>query len=131
MNGKLESPMSNKLIIILVIFVSFILTMMPKSYAFSELDSICLYIAENDKKRLRKALKTSHVKIRKLYKDMRCNDLSLLRFAIERKANDVGLFMVKKIPVSLLKKKGALKWADDNGHAESDITAALRKRVGG
>jgi hypothetical protein len=123
--------MSCKLIIIFVIFVSLIFAIIPKSYAFSDLDSICLYIAENDKKRLRKALKTSHVKIRKLYQDMRCNDKSLLQFAIERKAKEVGLFMVKKIPVSLLKKKGALEWAESNGHADSDITVALKKRVGG
>ena len=122
--------MNSKLIIISFVFLCLIPTTVPKSYASSDLASICLYVAENDKKRLRKLLKSNHVKIRKLYQEISCNNKSLLQFAIEKKSKDVGLFMVKKIPVSLLKKKGALKWAEDNGHADSDITAALRKRVG-
>lgn len=102
----------------------------PQAYTYSDLDSICLYIAEDDKKRLRKSLKTNHVKIRKLYQDMRCNDRTLLQFAIERKANSVGLFMVKKIPVSQLKKTGVLTWAEGNGFTDSEITKALRERIG-
>jgi len=113
------------------IFIFFTFVIPSKSYAFSDLDSICLYIAEDDKKRLRKTLKTSRVKIRSLFKDMSCNKLSLLQFAIQRKSKSVGLFIVKKIPVSALKKSGILQWTDENGHADSEITAALKERIGG
>jgi len=116
---------------VVVVVIVFALGFTPKSYAYADLDSICLYIAEDDKKRLRKTLKTAHVKIRKLYKNMRCNKLSLLQFAIERKANAVGLFMVKKIPVSALKKSGVVQWTEENGYADLEITAALKKRIGG
>ncbi|MCJ8320171.1 MAG: DUF3718 domain-containing protein [Colwellia sp.] len=123
--------MNNTIIVVVFIIVSLTFTVIPKSYAYSGLDSICLFIAENDKNRLRKLLKTNRVKIRKLYPDMRCNDKSLLQFAIEKQAKEVGMFIVKKIPASLLKKKGDLKWAEDNGYADSEITTALRERIGG
>ena len=115
--------------LIVVCFCSLILP--TKLYAFADLDSICLYIAEDNKKRLRKTLKKSHVKMRSLFKDMSCNELSLLQFAIQRKAKNVGLFIVKKVPVSTLKKSGVLQWIEENGHSDSEITAALLKRVGG
>ena len=115
--------------LIVVCFCSLILP--TKLYAFADLDSICLYIAEDNKKRLRKTLKKSHVKMRSLFKDMSCNELSLLQFAIQRKAKNVGLFIVKKVPVSTLKKSGVLQWIEENGYSDSEITAALLKRVGG
>ena len=69
--------------------------------------------------------------MRSLFKDMSCNELSLLQFAIQRKAKNVGLFIVKKVPVSTLKKSGVLQWIEENGYSDSEITAALLKRVGG
>jgi len=123
--------MKNAIMVVVFIFVSLTFTVSLKSYAYSGLDNICLFIAENDKNRLRKLLKTSRVKIRKLYPDMRCNNKTLLQFAIEKNAKDVGVFIVKKIPPSLLKKNEELQWAEDNGFSDSEITTALKKRVGG
>ncbi len=115
---------------LLPIILSISLLIPTNLNAYSDLGSICLYIAENDKKRLRKMLKTNRVKIRELYKDIKCNEKSLLQFALERKADDVGIFMVKKIPISSLKKKGVLEWAQSNGFADSEITKALSSRIG-
>lgn len=115
----------------IIVVIAATLLVSPKSSAYGDLDSICLYIAEDDKKRLRKTLKTAHVKIRKLFKDMSCNKLSLLQFAIKRQSKSVGLFIVKKIPVSALKKSGVLQWSQENGYADSEITQALIKRTSG
>ncbi len=102
-----------------------------KSDAYADLDSLCLYIAEDNKKRLRKTLKSTHLKIRNLFKEMSCNNMSLLQFAIHRKAENVGIFMVKKIPVSSLRKSNILQWAEDNNHHESAVYQTLLARLDG
>tara|TARA_B100000767_G_scaffold239020_1_gene234050 strand:+ start:257 stop:568 length:312 start_codon:yes stop_codon:yes gene_type:complete len=102
-----------------------------KSNAYADLDSICLYIAEDDKTRLRKALRSNHVKIRKLFNEITCNEMSLLQFAIKRKSKTVGVFMVKKIPVSALNKSNILQWVEDEGHQETDIAVAIMARING
>jgi hypothetical protein len=122
--------MNNRKIAIFYILLSFVFTMPLKSYAYSGLDKICLFIAENDKNRLRKLLKTNRVKIRGLYPDMRCNDMSLLQFSLAKESIEVGKFIVKKVPASLLRSMGDLNWAESNGYADSEITVALRNRIG-
>lgn len=118
--------------ILFTITFSFMIVFMPmQAIAFADLDSVCLYIAEDDKKRLRKALKSNHVKIRNLFKEMSCNEMSLLQFAIKRNAQSVGLFMVKKIPVSALNKSNILQWIKDNGYQDSDISIAVNARISG
>jgi hypothetical protein len=98
--------------------------------ATSDLGSICLYIAEDDKNRLRKMLKNTRSKVKQLYKDIQCNNVSILRFAMQRKADKSGVFMVKKISISLLKKGGDVAWANENGFADSATAKAIAKRVG-
>lgn len=96
---------------------------------FNDASSVCIYIAENDKNRLRKLLKELRIKLRSLYEEMTCNGENLLQFAMSRKADDIGVFMIKKIPVSVLKEKGDLEWANANGHGDSEIAKALVERL--
>jgi hypothetical protein len=76
-------------------------------------------------------LKTQRLAIRNLYKDVTCNGKSLLQFALEKKSTNVGLFMIKKIKVSQLKKSGILAWAEENGYSSTDISKAISERIGG
>jgi len=59
---------------------------------------ICEYVQANDKQRLRKFLKQKKIKIRSVFKDLRCNGANLLVFAAQSKSLDVGDFMIGKLP---------------------------------
>lgn len=122
--------MVSKLIITFTILIAVIFTYSPQVQAFESADTICAYIAKDDKKRLRKLLRSKKLAIRKLYKDVTCNNASLLQFALEREATNVGLFMVKKIKVSQLKKRGILAWAKEKGFSDTEISKAISKRIG-
>ncbi len=74
-------------------------------------------------------LKKERLNVKHLYTDVTCNGKSLLQFAFEKEANDVGQFLVKKIKASQLRKTTILDWANDNGFADSPITAAIIKRI--
>ena len=56
----------------------------PQSLAFDDSMSlrICEYISINDKKRLRKFLKSNDLKIRGIFDDIKCNGKNLLVFAV-------------------------------------------------
>lgn len=70
--------------------------------AFNIAQSVCDYIAADDKKRLRKLLKSNHLKLRKLQKEVTCNGKDLLLFAADRKSQTVGALLVKKLPKKIL-----------------------------
>jgi hypothetical protein len=59
--------------------------------------SICEYIAADDKKRLRSFLKANHLKIRKVFNDLRCNDKNLLIFAAEKNSLATGKMIIGKL----------------------------------
>ncbi len=74
----------------------------PYVQAFNIAQNICEYIAADDKKRLRKLLKTNHLKLRKLYKDIACNGQNMMVFSAKRQAKDIGELLTKKLPKSVL-----------------------------
>ncbi len=58
---------------------------------------ICEYVSVNDNKRLRKFLKQNKLKIRTVFKNIKCNGQNLLVFAANSNSLDVGEFIIKKI----------------------------------
>jgi len=76
----------------------------PEVYAYNIAKNICDYIAADDKKRLRKLLKANRLKLRKLYKDMSCNNQNILVFSASRNAQEVSSLLVKKLPKKILKE---------------------------
>lgn len=92
---------------------------------------ICNNIKGNDKYRLRKLLKENRLKIKKIYTAIKCDGLSMIQYALQNNAVEIGVFIVKRAPSSLIKKSNDLAWATDNGFADHEITAAIKKRIGG
>jgi len=96
--------------------------------------SLCDYVASNDKNRLRDKLKDAGIRLHTIYDGVRCNGMSLLRFAMDRKAEDAGEFIAKKLPGSLLSKaeddgNTVLVWAETNGFGQSGVAMTIRERL--
>jgi len=92
----------------------------PHSLAFEDSISlrICEYVSINDKKRLRKFLKSKDLKIRALFDNIQCNSKNLLEFAATSNALDVGEYLIGKLPV---------KTVSDNVAAVEASSAHLAK----
>ena len=60
---------------------------------------VCEYISVNDKKRLRKFLKTKKLKIRSIFGNIQCNGQNILVFAASSNALDTGELLISKLPV--------------------------------
>ncbi|MFT4926266.1 MAG: hypothetical protein ACI8WB_002364 [Phenylobacterium sp.] len=92
--------------------------------------SICNFVAADDKNRLRKKLKSNKVKLRNIYDGVSCNGMTLLQFSMQKKSNNVGKYIVKRLSSNKLKSGTDWKWATDNGFAESEVALAIKARAG-
>lgn len=92
--------------------------------------SLCEYVAANDKRGLRKKIKSSRIKIRNIFDGIMCNGNNLLRHAIASNAVDAGEFIVKNLPKSKLADGSDIAWAESNGHGGSALIGAIKARAG-
>ncbi len=106
----------------------------PQVQANGVAQAICGYVASDHKSRLRDQLRANKIKLKKIYKGMRCNNESLLRFAMINNADSAGGFIAKRLSVSILEKpesdgKTVLQWASENGKDGSGTVASIKKRL--
>ncbi len=94
----------------------------------SFLAGVCDNVADDNKGRFRKKLKNAGVKLRNIYDGVTCGGEPLIRYAIQKNANEVGVFMVKRLPSSHFAASGDLEWANSNGFADSEIAKAIASR---
>ena len=78
-----------------------VITYTPTTFANQDSMSlrICEYVSINDKKRLRKYLKSSNVNVRTIFEKVQCNGENLLMFAATSNALDIGEYLIGKLSV--------------------------------
>ena len=109
----------------ILLLATFLLVVPTESEAYNLSQSICEFIAADDKKRLRKLQKTNKFKFRKIFKSVRCNNDNILIFAARRNANDVGELLIKKLPKKII--------AENMGELEglsATLAEIAKKRAG-
>ncbi|WP_199609681.1 DUF3718 domain-containing protein [Flocculibacter collagenilyticus] len=85
--------------------------------------SVCEYVSADDKKRLRKFLKSNNLKIRNIFDGVKCNGSDLLSFASAQNAVNTGTLIIKKLPKNTV--------ASLMGNiANADLLSAAQKRAG-
>lgn len=78
------------------------LVYVPASHGADLAQNICEYVAVDEKSRLRKVLKSNRLKLRNVFKDIRCNNDNLLIFAARKNAMEVGELLIKKLPKAVV-----------------------------
>lgn len=80
----------------------------PKVYAADIAQSICEYVAADDKKRMRSFLKSNKLKIRSIFDGIQCNGKNLLEFAATSGSVETGTLMISKLPKDVVSDNLAL-----------------------
>jgi hypothetical protein len=93
-----------KKILLLASLIAASVTFSPVTKADSMSLRICEYVAANDKNRLRSFMKQKKLKIRKVFKKIKCNGQNLLVFAASNKALEVGEYLIGKVPAKEVAK---------------------------
>ena len=70
----------------------------PQAQAANIAQSLCEYVAADDKRRMRSFLKTNKLKIRRIFDGIECNGKNLLEFASTRGSVETGSLMISKLP---------------------------------
>ncbi len=97
-------------------------------------DVLCESIESNNKARFKKIIQVYRIKIRHFYEDSICRGESLIRFAVNHEADDVGLHIVKNLAVRTLEQKERdgitlLEWAEKNQKLSSVIIKSVKSRI--
>ncbi|QTH65137.1 DUF3718 domain-containing protein [Psychrosphaera ytuae] len=112
-----------------VLVVSALSTSAPaQADVASFLAGVCDNVATDNKSRFRKKLKNAGVKLRNIYDGVTCGGDNLIRYAMQKNAESVGVFMVKRLPSSHFDGSGDLEWAKANGFGDSKIAEAIASR---
>ena len=99
-----------------------------KAGGVEALNGICENVAADNKSRFRKKLKESGLKLRDVYDAISCGGDNLVRYAMAKNANNVGSYIVKRMPASHFAASGDTEWANNNGLAASPIVASIAAR---
>ncbi|GAB3011608.1 DUF3718 domain-containing protein [Bowmanella dokdonensis] len=103
-----------------------------------DLQNICTIVKNDDKSELRKKVKKVqddyNLRLGDYYTGISCGGSSLIRYAMENGANEVGTFMIKKMSKTDLTQAEAdgkllQEWAEANGHIASPIGQELLARI--
>lgn len=125
----------NMLLLAVVCVPSFQVQASPES----ELVNICTIIKNDDKSELRKKLKrvqkTYRLRLSDYYIAVKCSGNSMLRHALAANASKAGAYLVSQMRRSDLRKPEedgitVVQWAQDNGHINSAVGAAILERIG-
>jgi len=96
----------------------------PKVQAANIAQSVCEYVAADNKKRMRSFLKSNRLKIRKIFGNIKCNGQNLLQFAANKGSVKTGTLMISKLPKKTVSANLALI------NEESPLFDAANARVG-
>ncbi len=110
--------------IFIVILLTSILSYSPVSFSANISLSICEYVAADDKKRLRSFLKSNHLKIRKIFKDLRCNHQNLLIFAAASGSLSTGELIIRKLSKKIVRNN-----LSELEKLSPELLAEAKKRV--
>ncbi|MFT7430617.1 MULTISPECIES: DUF3718 domain-containing protein [unclassified Colwellia] len=80
----------------------------PKAQAAGIAQSVCEYVAADDKKRMRSFLKTNRLKIRNIFQGIECNGQNLLAFASSNGSVKTGALMISKLPKKVVSENLAI-----------------------
>ena len=80
----------------------------PQAQATNVAQSMCEYVAADDKKRMRSFLKTNKLKIRSVFKGIQCNGKNLLVFAADNGSVKTGSLMISKLQKKIVSANLAL-----------------------
>ena len=73
-------------------------TSIPQAQAANYAESMCRYVAADNKNRMRSFLKKNKIKIRRVFDDIQCDGNNLLAFASLNGSIKTGSLMISKLP---------------------------------
>lgn len=88
----------------------------------------CSYVRDNDTVRLQRKLRDLRIRLRDVYSHLRCNNATLIQFAVKNNANDIGTFIARSVSLDDIREVGDLEWMRESNLLETPIGETLASR---
>lgn len=101
-----------------------------QSYVESEEIALifCSYVRDNQTARLQRKLRDLRMRLRDVYSQIRCNDATLIQFAVKNNADDIGSFIARSVSADVIEKAGDYRWLREQDLMQTPIGEALSLR---
>ncbi|SEA04184.1 DUF3718 domain-containing protein [Alkalimonas amylolytica] len=93
-------------------------------------EMVCSMVQQDDRNQMRRYLSDNRLNLRNIYDGIRCNDETLLQFAMRNESFEIGSFIVKQMRSAALEQAGYIEWANNNGLGHSPLVNEVRTRIG-
>ncbi|MGQ4276584.1 DUF3718 domain-containing protein [Pseudidiomarina sp. E22-M8] len=88
----------------------------------------CSYVRDNDTVRLQRKLRDLRIRLRDVYSHIRCNNATLIQFAVKSNANDIGSFIARSVSADDIQATGDYKWLHEHDLMQTPIGQILARR---
>lgn len=101
-----------------------------QSYVESEEIALifCSYVRDNQTARLQRKLRDLRMRLRDVYSQIRCNDATLIQFAVKNNADDIGSFIARSVSADVIEKAYDYRWLREQDLMQTPIGEALSLR---
>ncbi|MDN7124383.1 DUF3718 domain-containing protein [Pseudidiomarina sp. 1APP75-32.1] len=88
----------------------------------------CAYVRDNHTVRLQRKLRDMRIRLRDVYSNIRCNDATLIQFAVKNDAHDIGSFIARSVHIDDIRQVGDFEWMRERNLLETPIGEILARR---
>ncbi len=93
-------------------------------------EMLCTLVQQDDRNQLRRYLSDNRLNLRNVYDGIRCNNETLLQFAISNESFDTGSIIIRQVRAATLEQAGYVDWANNNGLGHSQLVNEIKTRIG-
>ncbi len=91
--------------------------------------ALCTMARDNSTRELQKKLLELRVRLRDIYSGIRCNQLSLIQFALSYEATDMAYYLATYVNVDDLVASGDIEWLRQRQLMDTPVGQVLQQRL--
>ncbi len=91
--------------------------------------AICTMARDDDTRKLQQKLMELRLRLRDIYAGIRCNQQSLIQFALSYQANNIAVYLASYVNVNDLVESGDIEWLRQRNLLDTPVGRIVRERV--
>lgn len=91
--------------------------------------AICTMARDNSTRELQKKLRELRVRLRDIYAGIRCNQYSLIQFAMTYNSTDIAYYLASYANIDDLIASGDIEWLRQHDMLDTQVGQILQKRL--
>lgn len=130
MRIRLVYGLATPLMLVMMLLMSSSTSASQRLFKSNEIALVfCAYVRDDDTARLQHKLRDLRVRMRDMYTSIRCNNASLIQFALRNNSHNVGSFIARSVSIDALQEMGDYQWAREQELLMTETGLILANRI--